>query len=1037
MPFTPPPQVPNFTYPIGRIATDRYDFEAHLEGVNPPLVNAPLQNFRHNATQVDLKPDLTIDGYFCTTVQEALEVLAGLIGSVVIPPATPTSLGGIQLAGDLNGVGTTAAQPRVGGIQGRPISSIAPTTNQVLLWNGTTWTPSSSISTTISGDVTGTTLASTVVKLQGQPIVATVPTNGEVLEFVGGAWTPSNISGLVVNLNGDVTGTTAAATVIKLQGQPISNATPAQGQLLEFDSGQWTPMTVSGLFSAGGDLTGTSTDQTVVGLQGYEISSTAPTNGQVLEYNTGTNKWTPTTIATGGFTAGHDLSGTSTSQTVIGLQGQPISATIPTDGYILEYVAGVWTPASISGVFVAGGDLSGTSNFQNVIGLQGQPISNILPTDGYVLEYVGGVWTPSPVASGSFSAGHDLSGTSTSQTVIGLQGHPISSVVPTDGYILEYVGGVWTPTAASGTFSAGGDLSGTSTHQTVIGIDGTPLDITALTTGNSLHYNGTYWVNGPVNLAGGAGYVTGTLPATNQAPQTLAGAVGGTTAASTIDLTGNTNITGILPAANQAAQSLTLIGDATSSGGTTASATTVVVKIHGATVPAAGALTTGNVLQVNGASSLTYAPINLGGGANYVTGVLPAANVAALTLAGDVTGTTAATIVSAISGASPIVITPGDLEWKSTTVNPAISQASSTGAAQNITIAPQIGVSGPAGSLILNVGTPGSGTTEAGFIFERNGNPIAKFQATIGNTGTFAIYPQVIPSATNYALQFDGTGDTTLNNTSNVYLSISGATGVQLTSSALTITPPVILKSASLEWAQTTPNPQIAQPALPTTSGNGVGGNNMEILVQAGQATTSGNGGPGGSLIIESGNGGSTDSGIGGAGGNLTLLAGNGGVGSTPNNGGNITIAAGIASNEPAAGGNVVITSGSGYAPGGGSQIQLQAVNTTQLSITPFGLVWANITITIASSGTTNLPVSDQVYPYITLAIAGGSLTGNVTFNLNNAVGIFIVDFTALRESSDGVTINLANGSATASINIDLKNVWIGCCPSANAISIG
>src|SRR5579885_1898910 len=39
-----------------------------------------------------------------------------------------------------------------------------------------------------------------------------------------------------------------------------------------------------------------------------------------------------------------------------------------------------------------------------------------------------------------------------------------------------------------------------------------------------------------------------------------------------------------------------------------------VVNIHGASVPASGSLTTGNVLQVNGSASLTYSAVNLGGG---------------------------------------------------------------------------------------------------------------------------------------------------------------------------------------------------------------------------------------------------------------------------------------------------------------------------------------------------------------------------------------------------------------------------------------
>ena len=68
----------------------------------------------------------------------------------------------------------------------------------------------------------------------------------------------------------------------------------------------------------------------------------------------------------------------------------------------------------------------------------------------------------------------------------------------------------------------------------------------------------------------------------------------------------------------------------TVSGDSTLSATGAMVNtaVHGATVPAAGSLTTGNVLQVSGASALTYGAVNLAGGAGYVTGALPAGNIA-------------------------------------------------------------------------------------------------------------------------------------------------------------------------------------------------------------------------------------------------------------------------------------------------------------------------------------------------------------------------------------------------------------------------
>jgi hypothetical protein len=69
-----------------------------------------------------------------------------------------------------------------------------------------------------------------------------------------------------------------------------------------------------------------------------------------------------------------------------------------------------------------------------------------------------------------------------------------------------------------------------------------------------------------------------------------------------------------------------LAGDLAGTGGTAAAPR--VSGINSATVPAGGALTTGNVLQVTAVSTLSYAAVNLAGGSNYVTGVLPVANVA-------------------------------------------------------------------------------------------------------------------------------------------------------------------------------------------------------------------------------------------------------------------------------------------------------------------------------------------------------------------------------------------------------------------------
>ncbi len=137
--------------PLARLGADRYDFQAHIDGTD----------FRQNATTVDLQTPLTINSILSTTVEESIINLKDQLDTVTgAPDATASVKGILKLTTDLGG---TAALPNVVGLQGRPVSNTAPTTDQVLTWNGSSWLPASlSITFTAAGDLAGTNLTQTV-----------------------------------------------------------------------------------------------------------------------------------------------------------------------------------------------------------------------------------------------------------------------------------------------------------------------------------------------------------------------------------------------------------------------------------------------------------------------------------------------------------------------------------------------------------------------------------------------------------------------------------------------------------------------------------------------------------------------------------------------------------------------------------------------------------------------------------------------------------------------------------------------------------